>query len=553
MRNSNARSLFSAAIGLASAVLARSSRRSRRAGRPLAPQQGLFSTQSQNLEDRSLMTDLGGNSIAEATNLGTDADHYFSDYAGTDDRNDYYRFSVSQRSSVRIDVTNLSADIDIRLMNANQSILASSTRGGSDSELINVTLDAGTYFVHVYPWGSASSRYTMSLDVTALVPPDRAGNTFAEARNIGTINSATTFSDYVSASGDRLDYYRFSVTQTSNVSLRLNGLSANADVYLYDSQQNWITGSWNTGTQSDSINRQLNAGTYTALVYGNSGETNYNLRLQADAVTTPPAQVTVQGSAISSSEIQLTWNDASNEDRYRVWQWNNGWQDIGTVNRNVTSFRVTGLVAGQTQYFLVRSENAAGYADSSWIAVQTQQAGLDLRNQNPINDYDGHLGVDYMATAGTAVLSPVSGRVVAVGPVNGYGTMAVAIEVTLPQYGWFQNEAGGWSYSNRVIVALGHLRPSANLVNSSSASTRFNQGRNELGYTVGAQVTAGERLGYVETHGYEGSSTGSHIHVTILDAANAPRGTSYWLGRLSNSSASRLHYLRPELSWWNLG
>lgn len=317
------------------------------------------------------MTDLGGNSNAEATNLGMDTDHYFSDYVGIDDRNDYYRFTISQRSSVRIELTNLIADIDIRLMNANQSILASSTRGGSDSELINLTLDAGTYFVHVYPWGSASSRYTMSLDVTALMPPDRAGNTFGDARNIGTINSATTFSDFVSASGDSLDYYRFNVTQTSNTSLFLSGLSANADMYLYDSQQNWITGSWNTGTQSESINRQLNAGTYTVLIYGNTGETNYTLRFQAETLTTPPAQVTVQGSAISSTEIQITWNDVSNEDGYRVWQWNGSWQVIATVGRNTTSHIVRGLQASSTNFFLVESFNTSGQAFSQYIAVST--------------------------------------------------------------------------------------------------------------------------------------------------------------------------------------
>lgn len=317
------------------------------------------------------MTDFGGNSFEQATNLGTDADHYFSDYAGTDDQNDYYKFTISQRSSVRIDMTNLNADIDVRLMNANQSILASSTRGGSNSELINVTLDAGTYYIHVYPWGSASSQYTLSLDVAALVPPDRAGNTFGEARDIGALNGSATFSDFVSANGDRFDYYRFNITQTSNVSLLLSDLIANPDVYLYDSQGNWITGSWNTGTQSESINRQLNAGTYTVLVYGNTGETNYNLRFQADAVTTPPAQVTVQGSAISSTEIQITWNDVGNEDGYRVWQWNGSWQVIATVGRNTTSHIVRGLQASATNYFVVESFNTSGQAFSQYVAVST--------------------------------------------------------------------------------------------------------------------------------------------------------------------------------------
>jgi hypothetical protein len=60
-------------------------------------------------------------------------------------------------------------------------------------------------------------------------------------------------------------------------------------------------------------------------------------------------------------------------------------------------------------------------------------------------------------------------------------------------------------------------------------------------------------LGYVETHGYEGSSTGSHIRVTMMDAANAPSGLSYWRGRLSANDPNRAYYVRPELAWSLLG
>lgn len=181
------------------------------------------------------------------------------------------------------------------------------------------------------------------------------------------------------------------------------------------------------------------------------------------------------------------------------------------------------------------------------------QQGLDVSTVSPIADYDGHLGADYMAAAGTAVLSPVTGRVLAVGPVNGYGTMAVAVEVTLPSYRFLPTEQGGSAWTNRIIVTFGHLRPSRELVANSSATNRFNQGRNELGYGADSTITVGQRLGYVETHGYEGSSSGSHIHVTILDVANAPSDSSYWLGRLNQNDANRAYYIRPELAWSLLG
>jgi len=100
-----------------------------------------------------------------------------------------------------------------------------------------------------------------------------------------------------------------------------------------------------------------------------------------------------------------------------------------------------------------------------------------------------------------------------------------------------------------VIVVFGHLRPSRNLVDHPDANYRFNQGRNELGYSVGSWISVGQRLGYVETHGYEGSSTGSHVHVTTMDAANAPSGLNYWQGRLAENHANRAYYIRPEAAW----
>jgi hypothetical protein len=68
----------------------------------------------------------------------------------------------------------------------------------------------------------------------------------------------------------------------------------------------------------------------------------------------------------------------------------------------------------------------------SLTTTALQSSMMDVTTMTPVPDYAGHVGADYMGPEGTPVMSPVSGRVVAVQPVNGYGTMAVAIEVTLP-------------------------------------------------------------------------------------------------------------------------
>ena len=62
-------------------------------------------------------------------------------------------------------------------------------------------------------------------------------------------------------------------------------------------------------------------------------------------------------------------------------------------------------------------------------------------------------------------------------------------------------------------------------------------------------ISVGQRLGYIETHGYEGDSAGSHTHVTMLNATIAPAGTSYWRGHMPETDWHRVFYIRPELTW----
>jgi hypothetical protein len=128
------------------------------------------------------------------------------------------------------------------------------------------------------------------------------------------------------------------------------------------------------------------------------------------------------------------------------------------------------------------------------LFVTPLSSGIGLRNSIPIPDYNGHVGADYLAEPGTALLSPVSGRVLHVGPINGYGTMAAAIEVTLPSPRTFTSELSGTSVTtSRLVTIFGHLWPSRDLVANQDSWVRFQQGQPELAYQVGSLITAGQR------------------------------------------------------------
>jgi hypothetical protein len=237
------------------------------------------------LEDRRLMTaDLGGNSLAAATDLGTlQSSRVISDFVGLADVNDYFRLRLGAESELRLGLDGLRADADLQLLDASGRTIASSTRGGSSAESITRTLAAGTYVVRVYRYsGDTNYRLTLSAAPLQSVVPDNAGNSLAAARNLGVLSGERSYSDFVGNS-DRDDFYRFDLTGRTVFDLSLTGLSADADVQLLDSAGRAIASSTRGGNQSEAISRTLDAGTYFVRVYQYSGDTNYALTLRARA------------------------------------------------------------------------------------------------------------------------------------------------------------------------------------------------------------------------------------------------------------------------------
>lgn len=93
--------------------------------------------------------------------------------------------------------------------------------------------------------------------------------------------TATTYSDWVGPT-DTDDYYRFTLTETANFSLTLTGLSQDANVQLLGGSGTVIQQSTNPGNASETITRQLTAGTYYIRVLASGGSsTLYNLNVSA--------------------------------------------------------------------------------------------------------------------------------------------------------------------------------------------------------------------------------------------------------------------------------
>ncbi len=239
-----------------------------------------------------------GSTLDDAVDIGTvRSSSSIKEFVGSTDRNDYYRFTLASASNLNASLYGLSDGANVELIfdrNSNGQVdynetLDSDYGSSYYSGAINRTLGAGTYFFRVYTSSSENTSYTLNLSATAATStlPKDPGNTLNTAYNLGFLSGIRSFTQFV-GNTDSNDYYRFSLSSTSNFNLSLDGLSMDADVQLIrDGINNLvvysneiIASSSQSGTTKDAISLRLNPGTYYIRVYPlGSSDTSYTLTL----------------------------------------------------------------------------------------------------------------------------------------------------------------------------------------------------------------------------------------------------------------------------------
>jgi hypothetical protein len=233
-----------------------------------------------------LTSDAAGETLGTARNAGfAVAPKTFSDAVSGTDSVDFYRFTVQQPGTVRLQLTGLAADADLQLIrDANNNgvvdageVLSSSSFGGTTNDTIafNATTVGSNYFARVNSFDSRETNYRLSISG----PLDQAGNTPARARNLGFVSGHVSFREFV-GSTDLDDFYKFTVDAGSNITARISGLTADADLKLIGPGNVTLSTSANGGTFADQVSANgVAAGTYFVRVYRFSGDTFYNLDL----------------------------------------------------------------------------------------------------------------------------------------------------------------------------------------------------------------------------------------------------------------------------------
>jgi hypothetical protein len=296
------------------------------------------------------MSDTVGNTLATATRITLSSSPLrLSESVSNADLADYYRFSLSRRSSFVAKLTDLSANAELILRNSAGGIVnvggvaQISNNGGSLTELLTTTLDAGTYYIQVSPGPVGSppredlfrpaTNYTLAVLANQSIGlPDRidlVGNVISAPLFIGSLNGNAVYRERIdsrttnAAVRDLNDYYLFSLGTRTRFALGLTGpggnsLTGNLNVQLLNASAAPIFQSTNLGTAAESIATTLDPGSYYVRVYSataNADASDYDLRLNINSLpilATNRPLVAQEGAATALTSNNLNVRDDNN-------------------------------------------------------------------------------------------------------------------------------------------------------------------------------------------------------------------------------------------------
>ncbi|MFV1980394.1 MAG: pre-peptidase C-terminal domain-containing protein, partial [Rhodothermia bacterium] len=189
-------------------------------------------------------SDPGGN-LPSAANLGTlNGAVARSDFVGDSDADDFYRIRLDEPREVRVLLSGLAEDADVRLIAdvdgnlaiASGEVIESSNSSGSDHDFISEDLGPGDYFVHVFqPSFPANQNTNYNLEITstplAISTASDPGELLPAAMDIGNLTTPQVFQGYI-GSLDTQDLYRFTMQTQGEVRATLGGLVEDATLSI---------------------------------------------------------------------------------------------------------------------------------------------------------------------------------------------------------------------------------------------------------------------------------------------------------------------------------
>ncbi|HVG24325.1 MAG TPA: NF038122 family metalloprotease [Thermoanaerobaculia bacterium] len=201
---------------------------------------------------------------------------------------------------------------------------------------------------------------------------------FVDLLNTGALNV-----NFTGGGSDNIeDVFKVTLPGSAKLNVVLNFTSSASDLdfYIFSSALE-IVGSSNGDTTTESTTTNtLPAGTYYVGVSAYTGQSNYTVTASAVGLAqAPSAPTNLTATAVSSTQIGLSWTDNSNNETGFIIEarvGNSGFAPVGdVVPANTTSVTVTGAQPGVTYIFRVKARNASGDSGYSNEASATPSNG----------------------------------------------------------------------------------------------------------------------------------------------------------------------------------
>ncbi|WP_413176237.1 pre-peptidase C-terminal domain-containing protein [Anabaena azotica] len=225
------------------------------------------------------------NTLQTAQNIGVlgSTTQVFTGFVGDNIVHNYLKFQVTTPSVFSVELSGLTKDANVRLLNAQGNFIQASYNKGTATDSFTYQLGAGNFFVHVYREAPGdNTNYTLKLSAPPVInPSDSAGNTLITARKLGVLNGSQSLNEFVSPTNDSLDIFEFNLPEYSNFNVALSGMTAPISMKLLDYNQNIIKNYDPSTPGSFEILQNLPAGNYYIAIGSKWADTAYTLTTRA--------------------------------------------------------------------------------------------------------------------------------------------------------------------------------------------------------------------------------------------------------------------------------
>jgi Fibronectin type III domain/Bacterial pre-peptidase C-terminal domain len=222
------------------------------------------------------------------------------------------------------------------------------------------------------------------------VDASRAGNKSCTLQSIScgqTVSGSLATSDCALSDGSYADYYQFTGANGQDITATMRSTSVDSYLALLDPSDHDVQENDNGAGGNDArITYRLTSSGQWAIAAGSysPGETgSYTLTLTCSAApggTAPAAPSHLQATAVSSTEIDLSWQDNSNnETGFLIEALVGGtFQQLGTVSANITQARILNLTPQTSYTFRARALNGnLASGPSNQVTATTPAGGGD--------------------------------------------------------------------------------------------------------------------------------------------------------------------------------